>query len=64
MTSKYHGHAPRVRRRKNYQTGAEYTGYQVSIDKDAVISNIVASAIGAVVGTAVTRAVFDKKNAR
>lgn len=56
-----HGHAPRVRRKHNQihgQTGGEPV---IQIDKDKVLSTVVSSAIGAVVGTAVTRALYENK---
>lgn len=50
-----HGHAPRVRRRKNSDI---QTGASLEIDKNELLNTVVTSAIGGVVGAAATRVIF------
>lgn len=53
MADKIHGHAPRVRHRQNDQS--EETVVEVNTEK--VLNTVVSSAIGAIIGTAVTSAI-------
>lgn len=53
-----HGGAPRVRHRE--QTGEE-ASTEVIVDKDKLLSTIVTSAIGGIVGGVVTSAMKDRK---
>lgn len=54
MAKKTHGHAPRVRQRQNSNEQRE-TYIQVNTDK--LMNTVVSSAIGAAVGTAITRSI-------
>jgi len=53
MSDKTHGHAPRVRHRQNADKPQTY----IQVDEDKVVSTVVSSAIGAVIGTIVTQAI-------
>jgi len=56
MSDRIHGHSPRVRRRKNRQTGSEPDS-EIVISKENLINLTISSAIGTVVGTAINRAI-------
>lgn len=63
MSDKIHGHAPRVRRQYNQQTDTD-SETEIAVDRDKLLSTVASSAIGAVVGTIVTRSLFGDKNVR
>lgn len=53
MDKKVHGHAPRVRHRQNEDKEKKV----IKVNTDKVLNTVVSSAIGAVIGTVVTKSI-------
>jgi len=56
MSDKTHGHAPRVRHRQNESVEKEV----IEVNTDEVLNTVVSSAIGAVIGTTVTKLIDEE----